>query len=288
MAIMLVALIGQAMNPEARRSFRALTERAEGGDAEAQYRLAGVYRTGYDSIPADTARWVSLLRLSAGQDYAPAQNMLGYLYAGGTGVKADRDSAYMWIKRAADSGDATAASNIGYMLLEEAGGKQREAAGYLQQAAEGGVPQAMSLLADLYRDGRGVERDTVKAQELYTRAYAAGLADAELRLMNMMMPRWLRELTPAEQVQTGKEYYLAERPMRIVGVELMEHGVAATPAGKERGEAYRLLGDAYSTGRGALYNHDKGMEYYRRAAADGDEKAARIIEELLQIFPDSF
>lgn len=293
------------MSPEARRSLGALQQRADAGDAEARFRLASLYRTGYDSIPADTTRWVSLLRLSAADGYAPAQNMLGYLYGQGTGVKADADSMRFWIRRAADAGDMNAASNAGFLLLRradslradslqagsanslQADSLDRVAAGYLEKSAAAGVPQAMSLLGDLAREGRGVPCDTVRAAELYTAAFQAGLRDAELRLLNMMMPRWQRTLTPAEQVSLGKEYFNAETPMPIIGVELLKLSVEAIPSGPEKGEALRMLGDAYSLGRGALYDHDLGIEYYRRAAEEGDQKAAEIIDELLQIFPDA-
>ena len=64
----------RAMSPEARRSYEAFERKAESGDPEAMYRLSALLERGFDTIPADTARSVSLLKRSARAGYAPAMN----------------------------------------------------------------------------------------------------------------------------------------------------------------------------------------------------------------------
>ena len=81
--LLLMALTSAAMSPEARRSFLAFEQRAENGDPEAQYRLSAILEKGFDTIPADTLRSLSLLRRAANAGYAPAMNYLGYLYQTG-------------------------------------------------------------------------------------------------------------------------------------------------------------------------------------------------------------
>ena len=60
--LIFMALFGAAMTPEARRSFEAFESRAENGDPEAQYRLSAILERGFDTIPADSVRSLSLLR----------------------------------------------------------------------------------------------------------------------------------------------------------------------------------------------------------------------------------
>lgn len=273
--LLAAVLIGRGMSPEARRSFEQLKGRAAEGNAEAMWRLSRVYETGYDSIPADTVRWLSLLRGAAQRGNPAAANYLGYIYGEGRGVTQNPDSARYWISRAADAGDARAAANMAFMLVHRDSDHQR-ALPYLEKAAQGGVPTALSLLADLHREGKGVERDTAAAASLYESAANAGLEDADLRLLNMMGRSWQR--LPAEEAATlGKNFYSENLP--VSGAFLME-------LGGDDPETLRLLGEAYALGRGKPYNYEKAMEYYRRAAAAGDSKAIQIIRETEEIFPD--
>lgn len=270
-----VVLLMHGMSPEARRSFEQLKGRAAEGNAEAMWRLSRVYETGYDSIPADTMRWLSLLRGAAQRGNPAAANYLGYIHGEGRGVAQNPDSARYWISRAAEAGDARAAANMAFMLIHKDSDHLR-AIPYLEKAAGGGVPTAMSLLADLHREGKGVEKDTAAAVSLYESAANAGLEDADLRLLNMMGRSWQR-LPAAEAAELGKRYYLEKLP--ISGAFLME-------LGGDNPETLRLLGEAYALGRGKPYNYEKALEYYRRAAAAGDPKAIQIIKETEEIFPD--
>lgn len=52
--------------------------------------------------------------------------------------------------------------------------------------------------------------------------------------------------------------------------------------------ALALLGEAYSKGMGVEYDHQKSLEYYYRAAEQGDPSASFIVAELLDFFPDNF
>jgi len=78
----------------------AWRERAEQGDADAQYTLGVMYATGR-GVPqndGEAARWV---RLAAEQGFAEAQGLLGTAYASGQGVPQDDIQAHMWLTLAA-------------------------------------------------------------------------------------------------------------------------------------------------------------------------------------------
>lgn len=272
-----------AMTPEARRSFEAFEQRAESGDPEAMYRLSAILEKGFDSIPADTARSLSMLRRSAAAGYAPAQNYLGFLFEKGDILPANADSARYYVRRAADQGDAIAAHNLAFMLLnhDDDPANDSTALVYLQQGVEAGLPQSITLLADLEAEGRLIPADTLKAIGLYERAIAKGFGDAEVRLLNMMGPHW-QAFNSHDALKQAVRYWSMGAP--TIAVELL-HLVG--PMERETPRAYALLGHAYSRGQGAPYDHHRANEYFARAALLGNPSAQFILAETLEIFPDA-
>lgn len=315
-AALLVGLLAMAMSPEALKSYRNFEKKAARGNHEAQYRLGLILETGYDTIAADTARAVELFKRSADAGYAPAQNYLGYLYRQGQGVKANPDSAVYWLRMAADAGDPKASANVAYMLLNGEGvglasqsARDSLAARYLMRASQAGLPTALTQLADLYQTGRGVPRDTLQAIRLYDEAIGLGWSDAELRLLNFMGPVWrnLAKADPAEALQEGAYYYRLGAP--TAAVEILSGIVPEGEPTREElnrmfrlansddpeavalmdtyADAYAILGEAYSLGRGAVYDHDRGLKYYEASATLGNPAAQFILAEVLDMFPDA-
>ena len=269
------------MSQERRDALNALVKRADDGDAKALYDLAYLHDTGYDTIPIDSARSTALYRMSAEKGYAPARNYLGYRYLNGEYIRQNIDSGLYWIAKAAGDGDVKAANNLGY-LLSNSDIVSRDYPGairWLTQASNAGLPTAQSLLADLLRQGLGTSPDTVRAVELYTAAIEGGLQDAELKLLNMMAPKWL-SLPSDSLTAIGKYYYTRRAP--FIGVTLFEKG-----AEEGNVDAMALLGDAYSRAIGVEYDHDKSVDWFLRAALSGHPSAQFVIGELLEIFPDA-
>lgn len=292
-----------AATPEGRRAFRQFEQRAENGDAEAQYRLATVLETGWDSVPADSVRALDLMRRSARNGFPPAMNYLGYLYGKGYKVgnreliPVDRDSSLMWLRRSADAGDPRAVSNLAYLLLNDTASACPSEARlhtqahndslafvYLQKGASAQIPTAFSMLGDMYRDGRWVKRDTLKAAANYEAALERGLGDAEARLIALMGHRWQR-LPQDSAFHLGQRYYTGYAP--AAGVLLLERAAEIPDTTGISARAMALLGDAYSRGVGVKYNHDKSLEYFARAALAGNPSAMFVLAETLEVFPDA-
>lgn len=81
-----------------------LEERAERGDADAQFTLGCNYyfgNNGYEVNHAEAAKWY---RKAADQGHANAQYNLGNRYLNGQGVKKDVSEAVIWYKKAAANG----------------------------------------------------------------------------------------------------------------------------------------------------------------------------------------
>lgn len=288
-----------AATPEGRRAFRQFEQRAENGDVEAQYRLATILETGWDSVPVDSVRALDLMQRSARNGFPPAMNYLGYLYGKGYKVgdrkliPVDRDSSVMWLRRSADAGDPRAVSNLAYLLLNDTVSRRRPAErlqtdsiayAYLQKGVSAQIPTAFSMLGDMYRDGRWVKRDTLKAAANYEAALEHGLGDAEARLIALMGHRWQR-LPQDSAFNLGLRYYAGYAPG--AGVLLLERAAEITDTIGIGARAMALLGDAYSRGVGVKYSHDKSLEYFARAALAGNPSAMYILAETLEVFPDA-
>ena len=82
---------------------RALIEKAEAGDGEAQQMLGLAYHHGYtvDQMYTEAVKWY---RLAADQGFAHAQDGLGKLYYLGQGVEQDFGEALRWIRLAVEQG----------------------------------------------------------------------------------------------------------------------------------------------------------------------------------------
>ncbi len=107
----------------------------------------------------------------------------------GLGVEKDPKKAEEMYTRAAQGGLATAAADLGEMLLKgEAGPPDVKAAfPWLVSAADAGHPVAAFELAELYETGFKdfVPRNVEVARKLYERAAAAGMEEANQRLKSL-------------------------------------------------------------------------------------------------------
>jgi len=91
--------------------FRTL---AKAGDAEAQYQLAALYRSG-NGVQKDHAEAVQWLQRAARKGHAKAQYNLAIMYQRGWGVAEDQDQARTWFKAAASQGDDAARRQLAMM-----------------------------------------------------------------------------------------------------------------------------------------------------------------------------
>jgi uncharacterized protein len=86
--------------PDPVQALKALREKAEQGDPNAEYMVGLAYDTGVGA-PQDFAEAAGWYRKAADQGHAGAQFNLGHLYADGRGVPQDFVQAHMWLNLAA-------------------------------------------------------------------------------------------------------------------------------------------------------------------------------------------
>ena len=80
-------------------------------DARLKFQLGRAYQKANNFIAA-----VAQYQKSATQQYAPAQNNLGFMYENGLGVPKDLRQANAWVRKAAENGDQTAQFGLGVVF----------------------------------------------------------------------------------------------------------------------------------------------------------------------------
>lgn len=152
---------------------------AQRGDMEAQNMLGFLYING-QGVRQDYAEALKWYQKAALQGHADAQTNLGLMYRHGQGVLQDYTEALKWYQKAAAQGNASAYYNLGEMY-SEGWGVLRDpvaAAGWYQRAASLNDVFAQERLGLMYRDGIGLKQDFVQANRLLGNAGQGGNAQA--------------------------------------------------------------------------------------------------------------
>lgn len=180
--IRLPALGGFGSTPEV-QPLAALAVVPAEPSAEDQARGADLYRQAIELLDADDAAGVETLKQAATLGFAPAQLHLASLYENGAaGLAASPAEARVWVRRAADAGDARGMHNYGMYLYEGIGGAQDRvgAVDWLRRAAEAGLVDSQFNVAKLYESGEeGLQPDLPEAYKWYLIAARAGDGDAQ-------------------------------------------------------------------------------------------------------------
>ena len=138
---------------------------------------------------------------TAKRDDPLSQNLLGIMYAEGLGVPRNDKLAVDWFFKAQTLGSFEATANLGRMYASGRGVPQSnsEALKHYREAALGGYPPAMKLLADIYEKGElGVTPDPAQAIE-----WRARLRGIPTGLMSSSQPP-AKPAIPAEKPRQGK------------------------------------------------------------------------------------
>lgn len=184
--LLVLLLPCQSFGEEDPRVLPLLFERADAGDAFAQYELGMRYEQGR-GVEADSLEAFSWYSQAAEQDFALAQYKLGDLYCQGKGIGQDYAEAEKWYRKAATQGIAEAQYNLGVMYYRGAGVAKnyREAFNWLEKAAENGVVEAQYQLSIMYANGEGVSADFDKAVSWLRKSATQGYAKSERLLQKL-------------------------------------------------------------------------------------------------------
>jgi hypothetical protein len=170
---------------------------ADGGNAEAQYRIGRMFEFG-KGYPQDKAEAIAWYRKAAAQNNTAAQQELGFIYATGDGVAKDDVQAAAWFQKAATLGNPTAQYNLGLMYAKGTGVKKdlAQAIAWFRKSAAQGYFAAQHKLGVAYEYGEGVPQDPVLAFVAYSLAANGGYHEYEVSREDMAA-----RLTPAQLEQ---------------------------------------------------------------------------------------
>ena len=192
-----------AHEAELQRLFYKALAKAEAGDTDAMFELAGGYLVGLGT-PIDRAaasKWLHLaaekghtqaqfsfgqallrgeicpkdipqsirwFRLAAEKANPDAELSLAQLYRDGIGVTADEKESLRWLKLSATHGHPVAQSDYAFAILDEDDRELCQAsAEWFSKSALQGNAKAMFNLAILYQRGLGVPKDRINAFAWY-------------------------------------------------------------------------------------------------------------------------
>ncbi len=166
-----------------------------------------LYQQAVGQLDTEDAAGVETLKEAAATGYTPAQLHLAALYHDGEqGLTVNLAESRLWVRRAADGGDARGMYNYGMYLYEGTGGAkdQREALDWLERSASLGLVDGQFNVARLYETGDdGIQPDLTEAYKWYLIAARAGDGDAQSAVER------LRATVPA--IARGKARAAADR-----------------------------------------------------------------------------
>lgn len=163
---------GVGVAPDFRQALDWLQKAADQGDAKAQWNLGSIFASGRGGVKRDLPAAFVLCNKSAAAGFVPAQATLGVLF---TRVR-NFEQAALWLRTAAEKGDAEAQYNLGVAYIKGQGLSTDLGAAFqwMVLAAEQGLAPAQARLGLMYATGDGVAIDPIEAHKWLILAAGAG------------------------------------------------------------------------------------------------------------------
>jgi len=157
------------------------------GNLKARFEEALCYLNGV-GIEPDFKKCFELVKEVALSGDGYAYNLLGVLYATGTGVKMDVNEALQCYKKSAELDCDEGTLNYGISLLKDGPswkGNVDSAIYYINRASKGYYSKATMMMAYAYENGISVEKDIREALLIYCEALQMGDWDAYHKVIEM-------------------------------------------------------------------------------------------------------
>ncbi|MBO4534637.1 MAG: sel1 repeat family protein [Clostridia bacterium] len=236
-----------------KEEFAQLLAKAKAGDVDAEWEVAGCYRTG-DGVERSEKSAYNWYKKAAEQGSAKAQNALGACFECGSGIKKDEAKALYWYEQARDNGSAAAWCNLGLCYLHRVGmiyPDPAKAFQYFDVAVKKGYGRALIVLAKCYLEGEGCDRDVKKARKYIKQAAKD--------------PKLVQELADEGRKLFDRGGWSFAKPNDFANA--LELTLPAAKAGN--GKAYYTLFLAYSKGRGVSKDIKKEIKYFQLSQKAG-------------------
>ncbi len=223
-----------------------LDEYVSKGCVQAQLMRARTLSWGLGGSPIQA---MLLLRRAADGGYSQAQQELGLIYEAGTLVVKNIREAVRLYSAAAAQNNAFAMKCLAVLYLTDENStvaQKKDAVALLNRAVESELPEAQTVLAQMYRQGIAVKKNMATAINLYERAAKNGHTDAMLVLALLYEQGKDVKKSPTD---SAKWYKMA--------------------ADRGNPSAIFRLGVMYYTGEGVKEDHAEAFRYFKQAAERG-------------------
>ncbi len=280
----------------------ALTEKAEAGDAEAQYWLGSRYYSGRDGVQQDYSQTMDWLQKSVDQGNARAQSLLGHMYVTACGVAPDFEKGLELVHAAAAQANSTALNYLGnFYEMGRAGltpDRFEAMDWYIKAVAKrhSSAKKSLSKLrkeADAFRMGTASNEWWEISLEELTELAETGDAEAQRNLgvrykgyggipVDFEKAQyWLEQ--SAAQTNLSAHYGLALLYTSTTNVQSEKafHHCSVAAEGDYR-SAQNTLGRYFRDGVGTAPDRVKALRWYRKAEQAGHSSAPENIYNLMK------
>jgi TPR repeat protein len=242
---------------------RILEQQSAQGDVQAHLLLEQLYREGH-GVPKDPARALGHLEQAATLGHLPSQQLAAMRLYTGREAPEDAARAARWFEAAAAQGDAESQYAIGvlYALGEGVARDDARAVAWYTKAANGGSRGGQHAMGIRHLDGKGVRQDDAQALAWFRRAADQGYAPAQYNLASMY--------------RDGRGVAKSDEHMALAAGLYLKAAQQGLP------DAQYMLGLMHTTGVGTARDLRQAEHWWARAAEQGDEESARLLEGLRQ------
>lgn len=129
---------------------------------------------------------IKILEEEAAKGNPETQLALGLMFYSGVQIPVNKEKGCEYIKKAAENGSAQAQYLYSGIILgtdsDKTPSKEQllEAASWIQKAADGGFLTAVTTLANMYAEGKILQKDSKKAQHYFLKAAEMGDLQSQL------------------------------------------------------------------------------------------------------------
>jgi len=272
-------------------------------DKESKYgmaHLARIYRYGFGGETKNLKKAEELFLKSANKLHAYAIDQYVNMLRKRMSSKKAKHTMYPIYEKASLAGMEKYMARYGsvMMSLRDANGKLRKREGleWIKKGADAGYEDAYVSLADLYRTGGSIKKDTVKAVKYHTLAAEKGNVTSMTNLGNIYgsgrdkvkqdVDLSFKFYKMAADLDYPRACYrIAYSYMNGKGTDV-DHKLAHENLNKAlEGDykyAYFTAGSWHMEGKGTEQNTAKGLEFLEKSISKGDAQASRYIGYLYE------
>ena len=208
---------------------------------------------------------------------------VGMCYRDGKGMKMNSKMAIEFYTKAAMSGYAPAMYELAAMIDTRDSGNSKAAHDWYAKAADNNEPRALLEMSHRYNEGKVVEKDPGKAEELLAKAASLKENNAMFEYGVLLIAQSKDGIgyikSAADNKHNAAMIYIMEYEHNAGNYkEAYKYAKQLSMEGDHRGT--KQMADYYYEGKGVSRDKSLAKDLYREAANAGNEEAKEILKRL--------